>query len=240
MFIRGLDRLALVLGPRPFAAMLKIIGPAMKSNAGQLTPDRFEALVTELRHNDPHVMRQMFHQYLATSTATARSRPASAIPLLVGHLLDDGVPGVADVVDDDVPPAEGPHRGLHEPLREADPDNAADPGDGLPPTASMAATVSFAEASSRSWTTTAAPSEASLSAIAAPMPRPEPGDGANLAVQLHARSADGRLGPIVSICSSMLGVVQGYSVRRPSLNAYDSADPWVWPGYRREVSSKDG
>ncbi|GAA3784757.1 hypothetical protein GCM10022403_019330 [Streptomyces coacervatus] len=36
----------------------------------------------------------------------------------------------------------------------------------------------------------------------------------------------------------MLGVVKGYSVRRPSFNAYDNADPWVCLGYRREVSSR--
>jgi hypothetical protein len=38
----------------------------------------------------------------------------------------------------------------------------------------------------------------------------------------------------------MPGVVKGYSVRSPSFNAYDNADPWVCLGYRREVSSRDG
>src|SRR3954466_9454467 len=44
----------------------------------------------------------------------------------------------------------------------------------VPPAASIAATVSLAGASSRSLTTTDAPSPASLRAISAPMPRPEP------------------------------------------------------------------
>src|SRR4051812_26985249 len=43
-----------------------------------------------------------------------------------------------------------------------------------PPASSIAATVSLAGASSRSLTTTAAPSAASFSAISRPMPRPDP------------------------------------------------------------------
>src|SRR5882757_974949 len=44
----------------------------------------------------------------------------------------------------------------------------------LPPAASIAATVSLAGSASRSFTTTLAPSPASLTAISRPMPRPEP------------------------------------------------------------------
>lgn len=45
---------------------------------------------------------------------------------------------------------------------------------------------------------------------------------------------------VLWVCHSMLGAVKGYSVRRPSVNAYGNAEPWVCLGYRREVSSRDG
>jgi hypothetical protein len=40
------------------------------------------------------------------------------VPLLVAHLLDDIVPGVAGVVDDDVEPAELFRRDVHDALAE--------------------------------------------------------------------------------------------------------------------------
>ena len=61
-FPRALDRLGRVLGHLPFALMLKIIGPAMKSG---LPPHRREALIAELQNNDPRFLRRQTHRYLA-------------------------------------------------------------------------------------------------------------------------------------------------------------------------------
>jgi len=60
-FPRALDRLARVLGPLPYALMLKIIGPAMKSS---LPPHRRDALITELKKNDPSFLQRQTHLYL--------------------------------------------------------------------------------------------------------------------------------------------------------------------------------
>jgi pimeloyl-ACP methyl ester carboxylesterase len=62
IFVRVLDRLARVLGHLPFAAMLKMMGPAMKSVP--LPADRRAVLLAELRKNDPRVARRGFHSYL--------------------------------------------------------------------------------------------------------------------------------------------------------------------------------
>jgi pimeloyl-ACP methyl ester carboxylesterase len=62
IFVRVLDRLARVLGHLPFAAMLKMMGPAMKSVP--LPADRRAELLAELRKNDPRVARRGFHCYL--------------------------------------------------------------------------------------------------------------------------------------------------------------------------------
>jgi pimeloyl-ACP methyl ester carboxylesterase len=60
-FPRALDRLSRVLGHLPYSLMLKIIGPAMKSGLPQ---NRSEALIAELKKNDPHFVRQQTHLYL--------------------------------------------------------------------------------------------------------------------------------------------------------------------------------
>ncbi len=44
-----------MLGPLPFAAMFRIIGPAMK---GSLPSGRHDALVAELKKNDPRFVRR--------------------------------------------------------------------------------------------------------------------------------------------------------------------------------------
>jgi hypothetical protein len=54
-----------------------------------------------------------------TRNGAFRCTSSDGVPLLVGHLLDDRVPRVAGVVDDDVEAAEAVHRGLREPLGEA-------------------------------------------------------------------------------------------------------------------------
>jgi pimeloyl-ACP methyl ester carboxylesterase len=61
IFPRVLDRLGRVLGNLPYAAMFKIIGPAMK---GSLPPDRYEALAADLKNNDPGFVRQQTHHHL--------------------------------------------------------------------------------------------------------------------------------------------------------------------------------
>jgi pimeloyl-ACP methyl ester carboxylesterase len=58
---RALDRLGRVLGHLPYAAMLKLIGPAMKSS---LPPDRRDALIAELQNNDPRFLRRQTRRYL--------------------------------------------------------------------------------------------------------------------------------------------------------------------------------
>src|SRR3954447_11320718 len=50
-FPRALDHVSRVLGHLPYSAMLKVIGPAMKSS---LPPDRSDALIAEMKRNDPH------------------------------------------------------------------------------------------------------------------------------------------------------------------------------------------
>ena len=61
VFPRALDRLSRVFGHLPYLLMLKIIGPAMKSGLPQT---RREALIAELKKNDPHFLRQQTHLYL--------------------------------------------------------------------------------------------------------------------------------------------------------------------------------
>jgi pimeloyl-ACP methyl ester carboxylesterase len=60
-FPRALDRLSRVLGHLPYSLMLKIIGPAMKSG---LPPTRRDALIAELKKNDPRFLRRQTHLYL--------------------------------------------------------------------------------------------------------------------------------------------------------------------------------
>jgi pimeloyl-ACP methyl ester carboxylesterase len=61
-FPRALDRLSRIFGHLPYALMLKVIGPAMKSG---LPPARREALTNELKKNEPRFLRDQTHQYLA-------------------------------------------------------------------------------------------------------------------------------------------------------------------------------
>jgi pimeloyl-ACP methyl ester carboxylesterase len=60
-FPRALDRLSNVFGHLPYALMLKIIGPAMKSS---LPPHRRDALIAELQKNDPRFLRRQTRVYL--------------------------------------------------------------------------------------------------------------------------------------------------------------------------------
>ena len=60
-FPRALDRLSRVLGHLPYALMLKMVGPAFKSS---LPPHRGEALIAELKKNDPRFLRRQTRLYL--------------------------------------------------------------------------------------------------------------------------------------------------------------------------------
>jgi pimeloyl-ACP methyl ester carboxylesterase len=79
-FPRALDRLSSVFGHLPYALMLKIIGPAMKSG---LPAHRREALIAELKKNDPRFLRRQTRAYLEYL-----DRHGS----LAGRLCDAGVP----------------------------------------------------------------------------------------------------------------------------------------------------
>jgi pimeloyl-ACP methyl ester carboxylesterase len=61
-FLRGLDRLAQVLGHLPYAAMLKMVGAAVKSVP--LPKDRRDSLAADLRSNNPRDVRHAVHSYL--------------------------------------------------------------------------------------------------------------------------------------------------------------------------------
>jgi len=60
-FPRALDRLSVVLGHLPYSLMLKLIGPAMKSS---LPSHRRDALIAELKKNDPRFLRRQTRLYL--------------------------------------------------------------------------------------------------------------------------------------------------------------------------------
>jgi pimeloyl-ACP methyl ester carboxylesterase len=60
-FPRALDRLSNVFGHLPYALMMKLIGPAMKSS---LPEHRREALIAELQNNDPRFLRRQTRVYL--------------------------------------------------------------------------------------------------------------------------------------------------------------------------------
>jgi pimeloyl-ACP methyl ester carboxylesterase len=60
-FPRALDVLSRVLGHVPYSLMLRMIGPAMKSS---LPPARRDALIAELRNNDPRFLRRQTRVYL--------------------------------------------------------------------------------------------------------------------------------------------------------------------------------
>jgi hypothetical protein len=53
-------RISSVLGHLPYAAMLKVIGPAMKSS---LPPDRSDALIADMKRNDPRFLQRQTRRY---------------------------------------------------------------------------------------------------------------------------------------------------------------------------------
>jgi pimeloyl-ACP methyl ester carboxylesterase len=86
VFFRLLDRVARVLGHLPFAAMLKMMGPAMKRMP--LPPARAETLAAEFRKNDPHVIRRgvrSYFQYLDRHGSVASRLCDADVPAWVVH-----------------------------------------------------------------------------------------------------------------------------------------------------------
>ena len=79
-FPRALDRLSRVFGHLPYALMLKIIGPAMKSS---LPEHRRDALISELKNNDPRFLRRQTRAYLEYLDRHGTLAP---------QLCDSGVP----------------------------------------------------------------------------------------------------------------------------------------------------
>ncbi len=60
-FLRAMDRVSSVFGSLPFALALKMMGMAMKDD---LPADRRDALVAELKNNDPRFVRRGMRSYL--------------------------------------------------------------------------------------------------------------------------------------------------------------------------------
>lgn len=101
MFPRVLDRLGTVFGHLPFAAMLRIIGVAMKSS---LPEGRRDALIAEMKKNDPRFVRRQLRQHLAYL-----DRHRSLVP----RLCNSGVKAwVVFGERDDVGPTDEERRGL--------------------------------------------------------------------------------------------------------------------------------
>ena len=94
-FPRALDRLSRVFGHLPYALMLKIIGPAMKSS---LPEHRRDALIGELKNNDPQFLRRQTRDYLEYLDRRGTLAPqlcASGVPAWVVFGDHDDV-GLAD------------------------------------------------------------------------------------------------------------------------------------------------
>jgi pimeloyl-ACP methyl ester carboxylesterase len=96
MFLRVLNQLAKVLGRLPFAAMLKLVGLAVKDSP--VPPERLAVLVEDLRRNDPRAMRQgmrAYLRYLARYGSVAPRLVDAGVPAWVVH-GETGDGGVTD------------------------------------------------------------------------------------------------------------------------------------------------
>jgi len=94
-FPRALDGLSRVLGHLPYSLMLKIIGPAMKSG---LPPTRRDALIAELKKNDPRFVRRqtrLYLEYLDRHGSLAPRLADSGVPAWVVYGESDDI-GITD------------------------------------------------------------------------------------------------------------------------------------------------
>jgi pimeloyl-ACP methyl ester carboxylesterase len=97
-FIRLLDKLAHVIGPLPYAALLKIMSPAVKRMG--LPPERSEVLAAEFRRNDPGSIRRIMHAYfgyLDRHGSVAARLCGAGVPAWVVH----GESGDGGATDDE-------------------------------------------------------------------------------------------------------------------------------------------
>jgi len=95
-FLRAIDRLGVVLGSLPSAAMLKMIPMATKH--ARVPADRRVELLADLRKNDPAIMRQIFRgylSYLGRHDAPAARLCKAGVPAWVVH-ADEGDGGLTD------------------------------------------------------------------------------------------------------------------------------------------------
>jgi len=82
IFLHAINRLGVVLGRLPSAAMLKMVGMATKG--ARVSANRRTELLVDFRKNDPRIMRQIFRTYLEYL-----GRPD---PPPTARLCDAGVP----------------------------------------------------------------------------------------------------------------------------------------------------
>jgi pimeloyl-ACP methyl ester carboxylesterase len=94
LILRALDRVARVLGPLPYAAMLKIIGPAMKHEVPEA---RYEVLVAEMKKNDPAFVRsqvRLYFEYLDRHGSVASRLCKSGVRAHVAYGENKGEVGI--------------------------------------------------------------------------------------------------------------------------------------------------
>jgi pimeloyl-ACP methyl ester carboxylesterase len=98
LFMRILDQLGRVLGSLPFAALLKLMGPAMKQVP--VTPERRDELIAEVRKSPPAVFQRCIHvylKYLDKHGSVARRLCESGVSAWIVH----GERGDGGITDDE-------------------------------------------------------------------------------------------------------------------------------------------
>jgi pimeloyl-ACP methyl ester carboxylesterase len=96
VFLRVLDRLGVVLGSLPFAAMRQMMGSVTKNV--RVSEARRAELLDDLRRNDPAVMRRLFRgylQYLGRDDSPAARLCDAGVPAWIVH-AEKGDGGLTD------------------------------------------------------------------------------------------------------------------------------------------------
>jgi pimeloyl-ACP methyl ester carboxylesterase len=96
LILRVLHRAAGVLGRLPYAAMLKVIGPAMKN---EIPEARYETLVAEMQKNDPAFLRaqvRLYFEYLDRHGSLATRLCDSGSRAHVAYGEEKGEVGITD------------------------------------------------------------------------------------------------------------------------------------------------
>jgi pimeloyl-ACP methyl ester carboxylesterase len=102
---RVLDRLSTVFGPLPYAAALRFIGSMLE---GGVPADRLDALVGELRKNDPRLVRRHMRLYLGYldrhgSTAWRLCESGARAWVVYGEQDEVGITATERTILDDCP-----------------------------------------------------------------------------------------------------------------------------------------